>query len=894
MDPKNKYDVAVLGWWYGKNYGSILTYYGLNRAIENLGRSVLMVHEPLGYNGFRVRWPEDILSLDFACRTGYQYTEQMHYSQLGKLNELADTFVVGSDQLWNPLIGRVNDDLFLDFVAPDRNRVAYGTSFGNRGTEKFKPEFIAKHAQNLQKFKAISVRENYGIDTARNIFGAKADLVVDPVFLLDHNHYSELASKASISPEGQYMAVFFLDPTPEKKSTALAILDKTGLEKILVICNPDEGRVAAQEIWGDEPRAEIVESDSPENFLRGYKDSSYVVTDSFHGTAFSVIFEKPFSSIYNSKRGADRFKNLLSSLGFGDTRRVFENDTVETISANDNVSIDIDFTKARSYIEYGRKTSLEWLNAALDPTVKSSAELENGKAVVEAASASVLSNTLDLDFSSNSDIWAVSKDAGGTSLRVTGNSGLSGKHVWTNLNKPLTSEEIYKVQITWAPRTVRSSVNLHLRDAKSGNFKVLGTLEIPKSNGNDIHSELVFKSPGPEFSQLMFGAVHFTGPNAGAKISKIEISTASVNEKAAAKKAVHKKPSSGKVGLAVPPNTPDREQIVLNVLNDVRVRKLKDDLLTLNPALKVYVGRELKEYTHNKVGGPADILAFPSTVDDLAQLVEFALDNDVPYTLLGRGSNVIVRDGGIRGIVIMSSGIDHFALANGEFTVGAGASFIEASYYLLEHGLSTLEWASGIPGTVGGAVYMNAGTNVSDIRSTIQSVKFIDHKGKLKVLQKDEIAWGKRYTTFHEHQNWIIVEATFSTNPSDRIELSKKMLATVQVRERHFPLESPNHGSTFKWWRAPRLLMQAGLQGYQIGGAQISTKQPGFFVNVNQATAADYEALINFAIAKVYEFSGFLLEPEVEIIGERPHRYERYSEASSTTDLERKAVGPQA
>ena len=135
VDPKNKYDVAVLGWWYGKNYGSILTYYGLNRAIENLGRSVLMVHEPLGYNGFRVRWPDDILSMDFARRTGYQYTEQMHYSQLGQLNELADTFVVGSDQLWNPLIGRVNDDLFLDFVAPDRNRVAYGTSFGNRGTE---------------------------------------------------------------------------------------------------------------------------------------------------------------------------------------------------------------------------------------------------------------------------------------------------------------------------------------------------------------------------------------------------------------------------------------------------------------------------------------------------------------------------------------------------------------------------------------------------------------------------------------------------------------------------------------------------------------------------------------------------------------------------------------
>lgn len=523
VDPKNKYDVAVLGWWYGKNYGSILTYYGLNRAIENLGRSVLMVHEPLGYNGFRVRWPDDILSMDFARRTGYQYTEQMHYSQLGKLNELADTFVVGSDQLWNPLIGRVNDDLFLDFVAPDRNRVAYGTSFGNRGTEKFKPEFIAKHAQNLQKFKAISVRENYGIDTARNIFGAKADLVVDPVFLLDQNHYSELAAKATISPEGKYMAVFFLDPTPEKKSTALAILEKTGLEKILVICNPDEGRTAAQEIWADEPRAEIIESDSPENFLRGYKDSSYVVTDSFHGTAFSVIFEKPFSSIYNNKRGADRFKNLLSSLGFGDTRRVYESDTAETINANDSVSLDIDFTKARNYIENGRKTSLEWLNAALDPAVKSSAALENGKAVIDAASASVQSHTLDLDFSANSDIWAITKGKDGVSLSVGKDQDLRGKHVWTDLPEPLTPGSRKRLKIQWAPTTKTKSINVHLRNPQSGTFKVIGKAEVAETSGSLRTDEFEFSVAEAGLSQVMLGALHFTGPQAGAQVHEISI-----------------------------------------------------------------------------------------------------------------------------------------------------------------------------------------------------------------------------------------------------------------------------------------------------------------------------------------------------------------------------------
>ncbi|WP_207306454.1 polysaccharide pyruvyl transferase family protein [Arthrobacter sp. S41] len=526
MDPKNKYDVAVLGWWYGKNYGSILTYYGLNRAIENLGHSVLMVHEPVGYNGFRVQWPNEILSMDFARRTGYEYTDQLHYSDLDQLNELAETFVVGSDQLWNPLIGRVNDDLFLDFVAPDRNRVAYGTSFGNRGTDKFKPDFVEKHSQNLQKFKAISVRENYAVKTASDIFGVKADLVVDPVFLLDQEHYSKLASKASISPEGEYLAVFLLDPTEEKKSTAVAILEKTGLDKILVICNPDEGRSVAEEIWSDEPRAEIIAADSPENFLRAYKDASYVVTDSFHGTAFSVIFEKPFSSIYNNKRGADRFKNLLASLGFGDTRRVYESDTTETVNENPNVTRTIDFTKARTYITKGRKTSLEWLKAALDPTVKSTAALENGKAVTAAAAASKNSHTLDLDFSANSDVWSIDKGAEGVSLSVVKDKELRGKHVWTNLPEPLTPGSKKRIKIQWTPTTQTKSINVHLRNPESGTFRVIGKAAVAAGSGGLRTDEFEFSVAEPGLSQIMLGALHFTGPKAGAQVHEISISDA--------------------------------------------------------------------------------------------------------------------------------------------------------------------------------------------------------------------------------------------------------------------------------------------------------------------------------------------------------------------------------
>ncbi|WP_144276251.1 UDP-N-acetylmuramate dehydrogenase [Demequina sp. NBRC 110053] len=887
-DPSKKYDVAVLGWWYGKNYGSILTYYGLNRAITSLGRSALMVHEPLGYNGFRVSWPDDILSMEFARRIGYDYTQQEHYSQLPRLNDVARTFVVGSDQLWNPMIGRVNDDLFLDFVDPSNDRVAYATSFGNRGTDKFKAPFITKHAANLQKFKAISVRENYAIDTARDVFGAKATLVVDPVFLMSQEHYAELADTATVTPEGGHMAVFFLDPNPEKKAVALAIATKLGFEKILVIPNPDEGREAATSLFQGDSRVEVLAEDAPENFLRAYRDAGYVVTDSFHGTAFAAIFEKPFSSIYNTKRGADRFKNLLASLGFDDSRRVFETDGADKIAANENVSREIDFTKAREYIEKGRASSMEWLKTALDPDKKDSA-------AVRPYQHFALRNP---EFEASSDAWKVTRKSGAVRLRVARGGAVRGNLVWTELPQPLTKGSAYRLSIDWTPQSEASTVNLHLRNPATGTFRVIGSVDLSKGSGRSRQDSVLFSVQDAGYTQVALGAVHFPGRRGGADVRSIDIDEVPASAMSAAarqtKGGAKDAPGARQKELAIPGKTRDREEMILSVLNDPHVNALKHRIVSVNPDIPIYMGRELKEYTWNKVGGPADILAFPRTIDELKQLVDLALEDDVPYTILGRGTNVIVRDGGIRGIVIITTGLNYFKLEDGIFTAGAGASFIEASYFLLEHGLSTLEWASGIPGTVGGAVYMNAGTNVSDVRATIRSVTYLDHKGNIRELQKDQISWGKRYTTFQDHPNWVVLEATFTTSPSDKEDLSKKMLRTVQVRENHFPLESPNHGSTFKWWRAPRLIMQSGLTGYRIGGAQISTKQPGFFVNVDRATAADYEALVDYAIGKVYEHSGFLLEPEVEFLGERPHRYERYTTGSPVTDLERKATGPQA
>lgn len=549
-NPKKIYDVAVLGWWYGKNYGSILTYYGLNRVIDNLGYSVLMVHEPLGYNGYRVSWPDDIVSMEFARRIGYDHTEQMHYSVLPSLNDIARTFIVGSDQLWNPVIGRVNDDLFLDFVDQKNNRVAYATSFGNRGNDKFKLPFIEKHSKNLKKFKAISVRESYAIDTARDVFGVESALVVDPVFLLTQEHYSDLASTATVTPEGEYLAVFFLDPTPEKKAAAQAIADKLGLHKILVIPNPDDGRKVAEMLFSDDDRVEIIGEDSPENFLRVYQEANYVLTDSFHGSAFAVIFEKPFSSIYNTHRGADRFKNLMAATGFDETRRLLESDSAAEIVANSNVSYHINFTKARSYIETGRAASIQWLKTALDLKTNASAALVTGKAFV-------LHNP---GLTANNAAWQVARGTDSTRLTVAPGGAVRGNLVWCDLPQALRKGAAYRLKIDWTPQTTTSAINLHVRDPKTGKFRVIGTVNIPKKAAARKDT-IAFVVPDAAYSQVMLGALHFTGADAGFELRSLELEEIPASA-APAPQAKRTNPESSHAELSMALALKDRERII--------------------------------------------------------------------------------------------------------------------------------------------------------------------------------------------------------------------------------------------------------------------------------------------------------------------------------------------
>lgn len=523
--PEQTYDVGILGWWYGKNYGSILTYYGLNRAIETLGFRPLMVHEALGYNGYRVLWPDDILSMEFARRAGYHYTSQVHFSELPALNARARTFIVGSDQLWNPVIGRVNDDLFLDFVSPENRRVAYATSFGNRGTAKFKPDFVAKHSANLQQFNAISVREGYAVDTARDIFGVVATQVVDPVFLLPTSAYDALADMASVELSGDYLAVFFLDPNPEKRDVAVALAERLGLARIVVIPNPDGGRPLAEELFAD-PRFEILDEDAPENFLHAYRAASYVVTDSFHGTAFATIFGKPFSSIYNTHRGVDRFKNLLNWLGFGDSRRLLETDTAETLAANPNLSLTLDYAKTNAQIAEGRARSLAWLQAALTTEQGTTAALP----ATAPATGSQEAGSPPGPFTASNDAWQITPRGTGQDLTVAPEGAVRGNQVWCDLPPQPAPGSACRLTLDWTVRSTAPALNLHLRNPQTGAFHVIGKVAVEDRVNVARRDTVDFIMPPGGFSQFMLGAVHFSGPGGGAWITGLALDQISPTE----------------------------------------------------------------------------------------------------------------------------------------------------------------------------------------------------------------------------------------------------------------------------------------------------------------------------------------------------------------------------
>lgn len=278
----------------------------------------------------------------------------------------------------------------------------------------------------------------------------------------------------------------------------------------------------------------------------------------------------------------------------------------------------------------------------------------------------------------------------------------------------------------------------------------------------------------------------------------------------------------------------------------------------------------LLNFTFTKTGGPADILAFPKTKEEIARLIAYCKETEISWLVLGNASNLIVRDGGIRGMVIMLEQMNHITITDKTIVAEAGAKLIDVTYKALEHSLTGFEFACGIPGSVGGAIYMNAGAYGGEIKDVCYTVDVLFEDGTLHTLTNEEMNFSYRNSTLQDKQ-CVVLQVTFHLASGNHEEIKARMDELTLLRESKQPLEYPSCGSVFKrpeGYFTGKLIQDAGLQGLQWGGAQVSEKHAGFIVNIDQATATDYVELIAHIQQVINEKFNVVLETEVRIIGE--------------------------
>ena len=295
----------------------------------------------------------------------------------------------------------------------------------------------------------------------------------------------------------------------------------------------------------------------------------------------------------------------------------------------------------------------------------------------------------------------------------------------------------------------------------------------------------------------------------------------------------------------------------------------------LGEQVEILVAEPMKNHTTFRIGGPADALALPKTPEEVAEVVRFCHEHAQPYYVLGNGSNLLVSDEGYRGIVLQLYRNFNDIQVNGEMiTVQSGAMLAAVARTAYQNGLTGLEFASGIPGTIGGAVVMNAGAYGGEMKHVLREVTVLTKEGEVLAIPAKALELGYR-TSVIPKNGWIVLGAVLQLKKGDPEQILARMEELKEQRITKQPLDLPSAGSTFKrpeGYFAGKLIMDAGLRGFTVGGAQVSEKHCGFVVNRGNATAADVWELICEVKRRVKERTGVELEPEVKLLGDFPQR----------------------
>ena len=295
----------------------------------------------------------------------------------------------------------------------------------------------------------------------------------------------------------------------------------------------------------------------------------------------------------------------------------------------------------------------------------------------------------------------------------------------------------------------------------------------------------------------------------------------------------------------------------------------------LGEQVEILEAEPMKNHTTFRIGGPADALALPKTPEEVAEVVRFCHEHAQPYYVLGNGSNLLVSDEGYRGIVLQLYRNFNDIQVNGEMiTVQSGAMLAAVARTAYQNGLTGLEFASGIPGTIGGAVVMNAGAYGGEMKHVLREVTVLTKEGEVLAIPAKALELGYR-TSVIPKNGWIVLGAVLQLKKGDPEQILARMEELKEQRITKQPLDLPSAGSTFKrpeGYFAGKLIMDAGLRGFTVGGAQVSEKHCGFVVNRGNATAADVWELICEVKRRVKERTGVELEPEVKLLGDFPQR----------------------
>lgn len=372
------FDVGIVGWWYGKNYGSALTYYALHEVVEGLGYDTLMLEWPWK------KKPFPPISDNFVRRFAkkhYNMSAQYTFDEYPSLNNHINQFLVGSDQLWNYWDSKdMGNYYMLDFVREDRKKISYATSFGHPDYPAPK-DVCEKQAEILKTFDAISVREDDGVRICREVFGVDATQVSDPVFLCPKEKYLQLISEAKINYDRPYLLSYILSPNKEKGEMLKSAADKLGLDLLIILDGQTDLEENKKRIGIDNVRQNV----GIEDWLAYIYNASFVITDSFHGTCFSIIFKKQFICIINKARGISRFETLLNKLNL----KSYSVSDISEVTEHITKYLKINYTDTATYMNAEVNRSYEWLKKALSMPHKMSIDTNFKKLQIDKAESNI-------------------------------------------------------------------------------------------------------------------------------------------------------------------------------------------------------------------------------------------------------------------------------------------------------------------------------------------------------------------------------------------------------------------------------------------------------------------------------------------------------------------------